>query len=137
MPTERHEALIDRLCGNGWSRGKGWKDAFKKKVSEEPFRGEDGMDAEDLCSAFRRLRLCPDAYRLVVEGEAEGWGYPVLILEVAEIVVHHDVPPGKLDAYEDLWWAFDASEHAHFRLHIMNRYGELRCVLDEHPVASA
>jgi hypothetical protein len=136
MPSERHEALIDRLCGDGWTRGRGWVDAFLARVAEEPFCGDDGIDAEEIALGFRGVRVTPDAYRLTVEGEPEGWHHPVLVLEVAEIVVSHDVPPGKLDQYEDLWWVCDTSEYTHFRLHVANRYGEMRCVLDDYPVAS-
>jgi hypothetical protein len=136
MPTERHEALIDRLCDRGWTRGTGWKAAIRQKMSEEPFRGTDGMEAEEISHALTRVRMNPDAFRLLVEGVAEGWGHPVLVIEAAEIVVHHDVPPGKLDTYEELWWACDASDTAHFRLHVMDRYGEMRCVLNDYPVAS-
>jgi hypothetical protein len=91
---------------------------------------------ETLTERFGLAPFQPDAFRLKVEGTAEGWGHPVLVIEFAEIVVSHDVPAWKLDYYEDLWWLCDATELTHLRLWIVNRYGEKRCVLDDYPVAS-
>lgn len=134
MPSERHEDLIDRLVERGWSRGKGWREAVREKVAEEPFCGLEGAEVLELTTCIDRLAANPDAYRLKVEGPAEGWGEPqILVIEVAEIVVTHDVPGDTLADYEAFWWACDASSYVHFRLYIVNRYAEMRCVLDLDP----
>jgi hypothetical protein len=137
MSSARHEALITQLCQqDGWMRGLGWKLAVGRKVMEAPFHGEEGEDGRMLAQVFKGSRFNPDAYRLKVEDEREGWGHPVLVVELAEIVVSHDIPPNKLDVIEKLWWACDATEYVHLRLHVMDRYGRMDLVMDQEPIVS-
>ncbi len=129
----RHNELIAELVAEGWLPAAGWKAAFRRKVLEEPFCGEDGTDGLELSWIFSDARFMPDAYRLIVEGPSEGWGHPVLVLEFAEVVVTNQLPDWKVGLYQDLWWCCDGSGYTHMRLLVVNRYGHRQQVLDLDP----
>lgn len=134
MTTDTHEALIDGLVADGWTRSKGWKEAVRALVLQEPFCGQDGVDGLALSESFSEAPIHPDAYRLLVEGPGHGWGeHQVLVIELAEVVVTHRISQAKLAQYANLWWNCDGSGYCHLRLYVMDEFGTLTCLADLDP----
>lgn len=133
MTTAVHKHLVADLCRDGWTEATGWKEAVKNAVLAQPYCGEDGLDGLELSRVFSVAPVHPDAYRIKYEHEAEGWLDPVVVIELAEVVVTYDLTKRKLQEYEHLWWDCDGSGHVHLRLYTVNREGDIRCLVDIDP----
>jgi len=125
-----HGRLVAALLAEGWQEG-GWR----KRVSRS-IRGLGVLleipDASDeaplLLEDLEAVQAIPDAWRIQSEGpdndpHGQGWLHKIMVLEFAEVEVTHPMSEAKIAMYESLWWWFDASEYAHFRLWRVDRLG--------------
>ena len=126
-----HDRLLAIASDHGWRTGP-WKAAFRQMLRDD----EWSADADEVLEVLGIIRSIPDAWRIRVEGEEQGWGYDVLILELLEVEVTHPVSRLKLAAYEKLWWAMDATSLYHLRVYRMDRYGNVLPLLDETSAAA-
>lgn len=136
-PGTLHQRLIEKAKEQGWQVG-GWRDGLFKKCRENPhwksemffsFPNED--QESELHEEVMALWTRPDAWRIVVEGKAEGWSYDVLVLEFLEVEVTGRVDADKQDAYRSFWWALDATSAYFFRVWHMDRFGTTRPYITE------
>lgn len=121
-----HQKLCAQLKAEGWSVV-GWREAVQKAFRRLPeLTGcpDAQEEVDDLLELLAQMpRYVPDAWRIRVEGAEQGWLHPVVVFEIMEVEVSHRVPAHKLDSYVYAFWAMDASEYAHFRAFLMNRFG--------------
>lgn len=124
----KHQELVAQLLNAGWTEPREWRKAVRAVAATEPWCGDGGTEAEDVSKILADCRVTPDAWRLVVEGPDEGWCYPVIVLEVAEAVVRHDLDAGKLAIYEEMWMNLDALDHWYLRLWRVDLSGTLTLI---------
>lgn len=150
-----HDLLIQRACDtDGWTRltrKTPWREPFVTACRDnDEWWGEiaGGIDEEtgefvesELTTVFRSFSVLPDAWRLRHETpetpNTSRWGYDVLVLEFLEVEVDHGITDAKLNAYLDLWWAFDASSSFCMRVFHMDRFGIVRPYLTEDTIMDA
>lgn len=121
----RHQRLVGGLVGEGWSL-KGWRDGVYTMLRNlGALTGEQDawMDVPEILDDFKKTRLIPDAWRIVVEGKQQGWLHNVLVIEFMEVEVTHPLPAEKVAMYDNLWWALDYTEYLYFRLWKMDATG--------------
>ncbi len=110
MPSEKHEALVAELVAEGWSTG-GWCAAAKRDAE---LRRE-----VDLFEVLReKPTLVPDAWR--VRTDPDGF----ITYELAEVELSNQISERKRLRYAALFWAFDGTEAMHFRVFVVNRFGD-------------
>lgn len=130
-PPTPHQSLVASLLVEGWNPPRNWRPLIREEML---IRISDPLDRDDLIEALGEFRGTPDAWRIVEEGEPEGWGQSVMVLEVAEVEVTYRLPKEKLLHYNDLWWSFDGSDEAHLRVWIINRFGHRQALIDTVPL---
>lgn len=129
---ELHEEAIRTFCErDGWRR-EGFPEVRRRLARLcERGREENPWSDPDLPEIFREFSRRPDAWRLKMEGPAQGWGHRVLVLEILEVeVTHRFAGSGAEMDYHSLWWTLDATERFHLRVFHSNPWGPIQCVLD-------
>jgi hypothetical protein len=125
MANTLHARLLALAQRDGWNVG-GWKSGIEKRLRMKPWWGDE---AEDFLYALRGTSCIPDAWRVCVEGPRQGWGYPVLVMEVLEVEVSHQLSKAKISAYARLAADADCFYDLEFRLFRLDRFGFLLLVL--------
>lgn len=114
-----HKHLIEEELKNGWRTGK-WRVPFLQMLDADPWkRASDPF----LVSHINKFSFIPDLWRITVEGEKNGWGHDVLVVEFLEVEVTSPVTPEKCKAYQGLYWTFDGTEAFHLRVFRKDRWG--------------
>jgi hypothetical protein len=129
--TARHRALIAELVAEGWQTQR-WKDAVIRRVSMGPWCAEDGYDLAEVRDLLAVTGITPDAYRLTIMRQHD---YPpLLVLDLAEVIVTHGITKDKMGRYLNLWWGFDATDRLHLRVWTVDAYGRRGHLLDGSPL---
>jgi hypothetical protein len=116
----RHELAIRMLINSDpHIHRNGFLAAMRELVAAE--------DCEDDCIPERML---PDAYRI---DRAGGW------IDIFEVDDTHPIPAHKLQAYANLWEAWDGEGRSDFmpRLFNVDRYGKVQGEIDLRAIAYA
>jgi hypothetical protein len=128
-----HNRLIDRALSDGWKRPP-WKPQLRKYLKEAPWHGDGSdqdEDSDEILALFGDLHCVPDAWRMRVESESEGWLHPVLAVEFLEVDVTSHCDDRKLIEYDTLWWRLDGTEMFHLRVFQMDRFGLVKPLVTE------
>ena len=67
----------------------------------------------------------PDAWRIVEEDSRHGWGYPVTVLELAEVCVTHFLSAAKWEQYAYLWMTGDSMDYIAVRIYGVDAMGAM------------
>lgn len=109
---------------HGWQRN-GWRRATRQALAEMLQKHRQlrhySEDADEILECLADFRARPFAWRLRVEGMAEDWGHPVLVVEFLETTVTRR----KLAEHTRLWWGLDASELTHLRTFLLDKTGRM------------
>jgi len=125
--SKSHRIVLGRLLHQGWCA-----DRFGASLLEGlRCTGDDYDERHHLRADCLKAGILPDAWRFVPEGLAEGWGYPVTMLELAEVVVTNRLSEDKLDRLVELWFCFDASDCYALRVRVFDQFGQPSAVLDD------
>lgn len=130
--TVRHSGLIAGLASVGW-KTRGWKAAILRRVRLAPWCGEDGYDAVEVAAGLQVAGFHPDAFRVSII-RLHPHGPPLLVMDLAEVIVTHRISEAKLRRIVDLWWLFDATPRLHMRLWAVDEFGRMSCVMDGCPL---
>jgi hypothetical protein len=116
--------LLKAAAQEGWQRI-GWRRATRQALAEMLRRHRQlrryGEEANAILECLADFRARPFAWRLKVEGKAEDWGHPVLVVEFLEM----NVTKAKLTEHTRLWWGLDASELMHLRTFLLDKTGRI------------
>jgi hypothetical protein len=140
----RHEAIIDAMALDGWKR-KGLRPYLKARRKEQiaealagfaaddperPRKGDDLTHYSEWGLVLEALGgRVPDAWRILEEDEQHGWGHPVTVLELAEVVVTHMLPADKWGEYAYLWITGDSMEDIAVRIYGVDPFGTVHPIV--------
>lgn len=120
MPGLEHEMLVGRLMEKGWrDRGlPGWLRAAADHRSRNEM-GSTGLRSElvELATIYRDdCRFLPDAWKVTIEGKAQGWGHRVLVFDFCEAIVSNRMGTRKFSSYLYFMSTIDCLEYVGARL---------------------
>lgn len=134
MPGSLHEAYVRMLKIQAGVQTGGFRKALRKEfckcgpdhtkwsygTDEDPDSGCQHIPLCDqaISEALLRNRVVPDAYQIDRER---------LIVRAFEVDITSALDDRKVEAYSELWWAFDAGEWT-FELVCIDRYGKAHSV---------